>query len=46
VVDSWISGCNQSPWLRLIAYRVYRSQVGDIKQSDLPGIEALGREGD
>ena len=22
-----------------------RSQVGDVKQSDLPGIEALGREG-
>jgi len=23
-----------------------RSQVGDVKHSDLPGMEALGREGE
>lgn len=30
--------CNQSWW--------FRSQVGDVKHSDLPGMEALGREGE
>jgi hypothetical protein len=28
---------------RLVLIR--RSQVGDVKHSDLPGMEALGREG-
>lgn len=42
-VASWTSECCADDMLATLTRS--RSQVGDVKHSDLPGMEALGREG-